>query len=63
MKSKLVVISFVQEEFGVKMHVIQESIDVDGIEHKPLKIMGDADRVEVGMDLMLLFVRKDFLKM
>ncbi|CAF2398497.1 unnamed protein product [Rotaria sp. Silwood2] len=36
----------VSEEFGVKMYVVQDSADVDGIEHKPLRIMGESDRVE-----------------
>ncbi|CAF4507888.1 unnamed protein product, partial [Rotaria magnacalcarata] len=35
-----------QEEFGVKMYVVQDSADVDGIEHKPLRISGESDRVE-----------------
>ncbi|CAF1487448.1 unnamed protein product [Adineta ricciae] len=34
------------EEFNVKMYVVQETTDIDGIEHKPLRIMGDPDRVE-----------------
>ncbi|CAF1131790.1 unnamed protein product [Adineta steineri] len=34
------------EEFGVKMYVVQDSADVDGIEHKPLRIMGEPDRIE-----------------
>ena len=29
------------------MYVVQDSSDVDGIEHKPLRIMGESDRVEV----------------
>jgi hypothetical protein len=29
------------------MYVAQETSDVDGIEHKPLRIMGESDRVEV----------------
>ncbi|CAF0912667.1 unnamed protein product [Rotaria sp. Silwood1] len=36
----------VSEEFGVKMYVVQDSADVDGIEHKPLRIIGESDRVE-----------------
>lgn len=36
-----------QEEFNVKMLVIQELTDIDGIEHKPLRITGEPDRVEV----------------
>ncbi|CAF3358341.1 unnamed protein product [Rotaria socialis] len=36
----------VSEEFGVKMYVVQDSADVDGIEHKPLRISGESDRVE-----------------
>ena len=31
----------------MKMFVVQELIDIDGIEHKPLKISGDPDKVEV----------------
>ncbi|UJR36796.1 hypothetical protein I4U23_029510 [Adineta vaga] len=34
------------EEFAVKMYVVQDSSEIDGIEHKPLRIMGEADRVE-----------------
>lgn len=29
------------------MLVIQELTDIDGIEHKPLRITGDQDRIEV----------------
>ena len=29
------------------MYVVQDSSDIDGIEHKPLRIMGESDRVEV----------------
>jgi hypothetical protein len=29
------------------MYVVQDSADVDGIEHKPLRIMGEPDRIEV----------------
>ncbi|CAF0780159.1 unnamed protein product [Rotaria sordida] len=36
----------VSEDFGVKMYVVQDSADVDGIEHKPLRIIGESDRVE-----------------
>lgn len=36
-----------QEEFNVKLFVAPETSDIDGIEHKPLRIMGDPDRVEV----------------
>ncbi|CAF1094673.1 unnamed protein product [Adineta ricciae] len=36
----------VSEEFGIKMFVGQETSDIDGIEHKPLKITGEADKVE-----------------
>lgn len=36
----------VSEEFGVKLYVAQETSDIDGIEHKPLRIMGEPDRVE-----------------
>lgn len=32
------------------MFVVQEIIDIDGIEHKPLKITGDSERVEVIAD-------------
>ncbi|CAF1451631.1 unnamed protein product [Adineta steineri] len=34
------------EEFGVKMYVAQETSEIDGIEHKPLKMTGEADKVE-----------------
>jgi far upstream element-binding protein len=37
----------VSEEFGVKMYVAQDTTEIDGIEHKPLKMTGEADRVEV----------------
>ena len=40
----------VSEEFGIKMYVGQETSMIDGIEHKPLKIMGDPDKVEVRFD-------------
>jgi hypothetical protein len=33
------------------MYVAQETSDVDGIEHKPLRIMGESDRVEVRRNL------------
>ncbi|CAF0953418.1 unnamed protein product [Rotaria sordida] len=36
----------VSEEFGVKMYVAQDTTDIDGIEHKPLKMTGEADKVE-----------------
>lgn len=36
-----------QEEFGIKMFVGQEITEIDGIEHKPLKLSGDSDKVEV----------------
>jgi hypothetical protein len=29
------------------MYVVQDSSDIDGIEHKPLRIMGESDRVDV----------------
>jgi len=29
------------------MYVAQETSDIDGIEHKPLKMTGEADKVEV----------------
>jgi hypothetical protein len=29
------------------MYVGQETTDIDGIEHKPLKMTGEADKVEV----------------
>lgn len=29
------------------MYVVQDSSEIDGIEHKPLRIMGESDRVEV----------------
>jgi far upstream element-binding protein len=35
----------VSEEFGVKLYVAQETTDIDGIEHKPLRIMGEPDRI------------------
>lgn len=31
----------------MKLYVAQETSDIDGIEHKPLRIMGEPDRVEV----------------
>jgi len=37
----------IMEEYSVKLFVGQETIDIDGIEHKPLKITGDADKAEV----------------
>ncbi|CAF3047916.1 unnamed protein product [Rotaria socialis] len=36
----------VSEEFGVKMYVAQDTTEIDGIEHKPLKMTGEADKVE-----------------
>lgn len=36
----------VSEEFGVKMYVAQETTDIDGIEHKPLRMTGEADKLE-----------------
>ncbi|CAF3795929.1 unnamed protein product [Rotaria sp. Silwood1] len=36
----------VSEEFGVKMYVAQDTSEIDGIEHKPLKMTGEADKVE-----------------
>jgi hypothetical protein len=29
------------------MYVAQDTTEIDGIEHKPLRIMGESDRVEV----------------
>ena len=29
------------------MYVAQETTDIDGIEHKPLKMTGESDKVEV----------------
>ena len=29
------------------MYVGQETIDIDGIEHKPLKLTGEPDKIEV----------------
>jgi far upstream element-binding protein len=37
----------IMDEYSVKLFVGQETIDIDGIEHKPLKISGDADKAEV----------------
>ena len=31
----------------MKMYVAQDTSEIDGIEHKPLKMTGEADRVEV----------------
>ncbi|UJR09354.1 hypothetical protein I4U23_013598 [Adineta vaga] len=36
----------VSEEFSIKMFVGPEITEIDGIEHKPLKISGEADKVE-----------------
>jgi hypothetical protein len=41
------------------MYVVQDSSDIDGIEHKPLRIMGESDRVDVRIKLnknLFLFV-------
>ena len=32
------------------MFVVQEIVNIDGIEHKPLKITGDSERLEVSLD-------------
>ena len=37
----------IMDEYTVKLFVGQETIDIDGIEHKPLKITGEADKAEV----------------
>lgn len=34
------------------MYVVQDSSDIDGIEHKPLRIMGESDRVDVSRYLL-----------
>ncbi|CAF0758430.1 unnamed protein product [Didymodactylos carnosus] len=47
----------VSEEFGVKMHVIQEAVDQSG-NQKPLKITGDADRVERARQYVLDIMAK-----
>jgi len=31
------------------MYVAQETTDIDGIEHKPLKMTGEADNLEVNI--------------
>lgn len=36
----------VSEEFNVKLFVATDIMDIDGIEHKPLKITGEADKIE-----------------
>ena len=36
------------EEFNVKLFVATDTMDIDGIEHKPLKVTGEADKIEVG---------------
>lgn len=36
-----------QEEFNVKMFVGQDTVELDGIEHKPLRLTGDPENVEV----------------
>ena len=35
------------------MLVIQELTDIDGIEHKPLRITGDQDKIEVRDDALI----------
>ncbi len=49
---------FFQEEFGVKMYVAQDTTDIDGIEHKPLKMTGEADKVEVRNKKMKIILAK-----
>jgi len=36
----------IMDEYSVKLFVGQETIDIDGIEHKPLKISGDPEKAE-----------------
>lgn len=36
------------------MFVVQETKDIDGIEHKPLRIIGESDRIEVRSKLNII---------
>ena len=51
----------IMDEYTVKLFVGQETIDIDGIEHKPLKITGDADKAEVSGELFFVERRRNAL--